>query len=468
MNGLKRIVSAISITVIVVLLIFGLAVPRLNIKVQELGVGECSLNKFLDTANVTIGWETTPYIFGTSIYTLKNITMTFSNNVSSANLSVLVVIYGYNVNTGSYQEDVFQYNASNISIKAGVPYVINNTNTSYSYYGGGIISKPEIKNFTVIVTTTPYPCNNTPIMVGAQGIEIASLSYSPPSSGVLNITIQEQSGSNLSYYVINFTLPGNWSKLYPYITYPNGTRLYYWYEYVPSAQKTWFWTRVNLSPYQTLTLQLHYGNYTQYNSTYVNMSNVFWMFSVSPFSISSGSSVSVGTTLFSQFLSALSYFGYDGYTVDMNANLSAPSTSEYGPYYLFYNVTGYFGLTYPTGIGIILYSSPLYRVDWVLSFFGSLVVYRVISYPTLPVGTIAQYELTITSSGNVTLTANLNEVANDRLSQASYRNDFVIGQGIGTSYYEWIGFRPYKSPPPNVTITSIQTGEYSFTVYFRP
>ena len=454
------------LTVIIILVGLGLAVPNLTVNIQEIGSGSCSLDKFMRVANVTVGWEIGPSYWGVSTYTLKNVTLVFSDNVPLANVSVIMVVYGYNINTGSYEEDVFRYDLSNIGIAAGVPYVINNTDSFYSYYGGGIISKPEIKNFTVVIRTPQYLCNTLPIFLNVEGIEIASLDYAPPGVGILNITIHEQSGSNLLYYTVNFTLPGDWSGMYPYITYENGTRLHYWYSYVPSAQRTWFWVEVNLSPFQTLVLQLHYGNSSQYDPNYVNRSEVFWMTSVSSFSLS-GTAGSVGTTLFSQFLDILSSLGYDGYTVDINANLTAPSTVYYGPYYLFYNYSD----IYIIGSGVTLYSSPIYRIDWIYSVYGNgPYYYTYISYPTLPIGKRAQYALTVTSSGNFKFFSNLQKVADENfpINGVSYYKNFIFGQEAGTSYYYWVGFRPYKNPPPLVEISGVQTSEYSFTLYFRP
>jgi len=453
----------------------GLAVPKINLNVQSLGSGNCSFSKFLDYANVTIGWNITPVFGGVYVYTLKNITLSFSNNVTQvAELYVKMVVYGLNTNSGRYEYDNFTYAAYNISIRAGVPYVINNTNTSYSYYVAAILPKPKIVEFKVVVLRNDSSCVASAfngISMNLEDVEVGSSSYAPLQPGEVNITVLERSGTALPYYVVNFSLPGNWTGLYPVLMLSNGTRIRYWYSYVPSDRRTWFWAMLNLSANENLTLRLYYGNASLYNPSYVNLST-FWMYSTSPITITPGKNITL--PYFSLLVSALAVYGYSGYSVIMFANLSNGSAGGYGPYYLAYNYTLVWSLRgsiyYLLGYGILPSVSGLQEIDVVYERRGTLSGFYFSNYTVMPMGQWGLYQVTVGFNDDIMLYSNGVLISNESLSWVGPSlSPFIIGQDTGgNSTYRWIGVVPYKSPPPLVIVHGIKTSDYSFTVYFLP
>ncbi|WP_457750863.1 DUF2341 domain-containing protein [Thermococcus sp.] len=506
-------VIALALIIIVTLTTVGLAVPNISMNVQSVGVGSCQISAPANWVDVHVSWNVTSYTFFGIVYyvyTLSNITLNFSNALSSETfLFVNVTIYGLNANTGNYQNDSFLYNTTLTNgLPLGATYVINNTNQSYSYYViPGYVDPPKILNIAVVLKGGSSLCGLVPIYVNVENLGVAYFGNTPSGPGNLTILVNNTNGVNFTNYVLNFTMSGNWSALYPYITTLNGTRLYYWYYYNPSQDVTLFWVRFNLTS-SLQYLKLFYGNSTAYNPIYTDPRKVFTFFddfegtslntsawnipssqNLSDYNVSnsllelkSGQwlwtnenfSGSFYIDLYAKSLNSTSFpiFYIDntsyGWTILLNASIIKRGTTTYQ----FNNTTirgfnvvnGTWGaFYYPDGgsgnpvFGNDILVTTLINVtgtqaDFYLYENGSLIA-NFTQYPAEqnePLGLGQWYEYNYSSVGpwwNPTLI--LNSIINT------------------TSIYDWIGVWPYVYPSPQIKVL-LPTGDYTFRLYFRP
>ncbi|NJE47557.1 DUF2341 domain-containing protein [Thermococcus sp. GR7] len=514
--GKLRLTSAM-LALVLLLATLGLAVPSINVSVQEIGVGSCDVVSPANWADVQITWNITDYSWGIwdlYEYTLNEVIINFSDSLpAGTTMYINVTIYGYNSNTGQYQSDSFtNFTVFTSGWSAGLPYIITNKDTQYSYYVSSFfgISPPEIVDIKIVLVGGSNNCTILPIYIEVQKIGVATLSFAPSGSGNVPIDVTERSGQDLRDYVINFTLGGDWSSLYPYVTDENGNRLYYWYFYDAASQKTWFWVKMNLSANQVNTIYLFYGNQSAYDATYFNPDKVFWFFddfngvtlNLSKWNIpalQNPSNYTVSNGLLElkggQWLWTKQNFS-GSFIIDLYAN-SLDSTA----FPIFYVDSTNYGWAILLNTSLATWGATTYQLNnvtirgfnladgsWGAFYYPdggsrSPIFGKDILITTLINVTSTQAEFYLYENGSLiaTFTQGYSPEQSEPLGLGQWyeynytitgprRNPQLTLSSIinTTSIYDWILVRPYIYPEPEVRVVGQTSGSYTFRIYFKP
>lgn len=495
------------ISLMLLLATFGLAVLSINVSVQEIGVGSCDVVSPVREATVNISWS--PRTVGRIIpedryyYSNAQIVIVFSDDIPAGTIIYLNITLenwtrqgfwwsktdpGYYIYSTTLTSDLPGGQPLYVSLPNSVEYLSYPYGTPLNVVGIKMVVLPPSDNFLSYTG-----CLSPSISLNVLKVGVGSDKYSPVSSGNVSITITERSGQDLTDYVVNFTLNGDWSSLYPYVTYENGSRLYYWYFYDNTSQKTWFWVKMNLSASQTTKIYIFYGNQSAYNSTYNNPNKVFWffddfntaldnwtvVFGATPVLVGGILNLTDGTLIITteDFGTNVGSCPYcDGYEVALRADLGVPVVNGqevYGPLYLIYVDTAN-----NVGLGEII-SSRTYRwwgnwqtdyYDYMLTFdlsSGSYYVYESASNEYI-LNEWAIFQLSADQNGTVYTYQNGSPVwILDFSSENPVIGPFGLGQDDGSfSLYDWVAVYPYVYPRPLVRIEGQEN--YVHTIYFKP
>ncbi len=513
-----------TITLISLLLLsLGLAVPSINVNVQEVGTGSCRVQSPVTNATLTISWDPQPVwiIENRYYYSDASISVVFSDDLPAGTKVYLNITLenwtitgfwrwsktdpGYYIYSTTLTSNLSAGQSLNISLPSSSDYL------SYPY--GYSLSVIEIKMVVLLPSGDPISYNTCPsssISLNVLKVGVGSDKFSPSGAGNISLTVTERSGQNLVDYVVNFTLNGDWSSLYPYVTDENGNRLYYWYFYDSASQKTWFWVKMNLSAGQVTTLYLFYGNQSAYDATYFNPDKVFWFFddfnditlnlskwNIPPLQTSSNYTVSNSLLELKsgQWLWTKQNFS-GSFIIDLYAN-SLNSTA----FPIFYVDNTSYGWAVLLNTSLATRGATTYQLDNVAIRGFNLIngSWGVFYYPDGGSGSpIFGKDILITTLINVTgtqaefyLYENSSLIANFTQGYPAEQNEPLgLGQWYEynytitgpwwnpqltlssiintTSIYDWILVRPYVYPEPEVRVLGQTSGNYTYRVYFKP
>jgi len=475
---------------LLILVSFGLALPSINLKVQEIGSGSCAVLSPVDRANAIVGFQESGSIVVT--WTLKNVTLSFPTSLPTDTvINLTMIIEGYKSWTDSQPtKDTIKLNTTLTSDTSVVVLGVSNTYTyqSLSLWG---IDPPKVLNLTVVVRDGFHTCFSDPIVLSVQKIGIGSSSYSPPPINVpvINVTINNTEGPELRDYVVNFTVLSSCLQYARgvYVTDSQGSPLYFWYFNDSAHDKIWFWVNYTVPANSTSYILIHLNGSGM--SPYFNPGKVFWNFTSYGSGIDLGSNGSSNIDYLYINTTLLSKLGYYGYISSMYTNLSVPSGTDPGP--LWEGAVEYYnGYLYFHGLGIINPFGGQYALgDPQLRWNGSRLSYYRTSWVEWQSSTPFVYtkdkaegativDVVFTNqSERVSLYFNgtfQGSKAMDPLGSASLWLSpvFIYGQYLGSSVYYWVGVRPYIPNPPIVKVppecSAPQVDDYTFTIYFRP
>ncbi|ASJ09441.1 hypothetical protein A3L11_09450 [Thermococcus siculi] len=264
-----RVLRITSLFLILMLLAvtFGLAVPSINVNVQEIGAGSCDVVSPAVQASVYIKWEPSG-LFG-SRWQIGYINITFSDSLPRGTKWFLNITIQGRRSTGEHHAN----GTLSSNLPAGQPLHIppeNITNSDQTY------RSPTVENITIILLSPDYSqCPYRSITVSVQKLGVGH-KFSGSSSGRLVLPVHEKNGTYLTDYAVEFNLSGSWD--YPYFTDADGNRLYYWYRYDPNLNVTLFWVLMNLSPYENTSIYFYWGDAASYDPTYVDPNKIFLFF----------------------------------------------------------------------------------------------------------------------------------------------------------------------------------------------
>lgn len=518
-----------TITLISLLLLsLGLAVPNINVNVQEIGAGSCGVVSPVTNATLTISWDPQPVwiIENRYYYSDANISVVFSDDLPAGTKVYLNITLENWTRTGFWgwsktDPGYYIYSTtltSNLSAGQSLNISLPGSSDYLSYPYGYSLSVIEIKMVVLSPSGDPISYNTCPsssISLNVLKVGVGSDKFSPSGAGNISLTVTERSGQNLVDYVVNFTLNGDWSSLYPYVTDENGNRLYYWYFYDSASQKTLFWVKMNLSANQVTTLYLFYGNQSAYDATYFDPDKVFWFFDdfngnllnsskwlIAPGTLYSDYNVSGGTISLSSgewiwtnktftgpfvigsYLSYINSTSFPMWYID-NSNLAWAVTLNQstlvfgGNQYTIPSVSlRIFNVSSGTWIGQD--SSPDGGTG--TPIFGSNIFMNVIinvtnsntsEFYVYENGTLVAEYNTFTYQGNTyQISPEYNEPIG--IGQWYYYTysaggwSWTVTPGNTTSVYDWIFVRPYVYPEPEVRVIGQTSGSYTFPIYFKP
>lgn len=478
----------LAVTIALLLLSIGLAVPSINVEVQGIGAGSCGVKSPTGKVNVAVEWNVTQTWNNRYRFVLNLVNLTFDAPLpAGSRVYVNMTVYGTTTGTRNPTNHIYSASATLPAQASSYSFQGSDfTTDKYVYRSNNPVRYPipKVTQFRIVITDGYNTCEEYTIEVSVQKLGFGNMQYTPPGKGLVNITVTEQKGQDLTDYVINFTLPGDWSGRYPYVYDVNdSTRLYYWYYYDTSSNKTWFWVKLNLNANQIKLLQLHYGDPNGYNPDYNNPRKVFWYYNDTTLTTEANYAYLIG-----DFRSNVSQYSTDGYVLITRASLGSPSNNENGPaYFVFYGKhwknwqtlsDTYYGETLRLRNGG--YRRRIVRWEYQnggLSYTGGTRANGIV------VGAYLMYQLVVdNSSFTVNIWQNGTHLWNrDFQNDVSWRDTLVglsplyLGQiDSGTSYYAWRAVRPYVNPEPKVEIQGIGSewngNKYvqRFVIYLRP
>ena len=456
----------------------GLAVPNINVSVQELGNGSCDLKSPVQWANVHLVWATRR-----NTMTLEAIEVYFSDDLPrGTEIRLLLRITGYHSFWDNTPSTDLISNVTTLPADLNSGEVISLTpNGTYSYWVFPLFGfpVPSVENVTIVLVGGQSICPGG-IVLSVQNIGVGSTSYSPPPVSLtqINVTVNNLGGPELKDYVLNFTVSSSCipdlSKVY--VTDSSGNPLYFWAFNDSENGKIWFWVNYTVPANSVSNVTIHLNGTG--TSSYFDPYKVFWNFT-------EGLTVSQ-YQLFEIYvnLSKMEDLGYSGYAMEFLPALDIPLNNYPGPMFLtFYQYRRRrhylygLGLNYWISFSTASFSFQLGSVTLAGTSLDQLGLwdYAIINEDA-PVSPVGVYSVVAdNSTKNVALYMNGTFVGSSNVNRNSVLVSPLIGQYTANdqSYYPWVGVRPYLSSAPAISVPADCTGsfggrDYTFTLYFRP
>ena len=453
----------------------GLAVPNINVSVQELGRGGCDLKSPVQWANVHLVWATRR-----NTMTLEAIEVYFSDDLPrGTEIRLLLRNTGYHSFWDNTPSTDLISNVTTLPADLNSGEVISLTpNGTYSYWVFPLFGfpVPSVENVTIVLVGGQSICPGG-IVLSVQNIGVGSTSYSPPPVSLtqINVTVNNLGGPELKDYVLNFTVSSSCipdlSKVY--VTDSSGNPLYFWAFNDSENGKIWFWVNYTVPANSVNNVTIHLNGTG--TSPYFDPNKVFWYFTNESITLE-GSFLSSDTYSIPYNVYNILNSGYSGYTVDTYASFghAGMSLPFLGPYWVALTNGNYYGLGITDDGGVYIVSGPEASQ---VSLGGD------------PLGEIPSWGPGLCSISLQSIKRRIfTEMSYEGMPFVSYTFKgafrlgftprFILGQGgmfgLGNeSVFDWIGFRPLGRFSPEITVlsscsTSSGGGDYTFTLYFRP